>query len=396
MMRLRNCRLIPELSAGFAYTYADIEIEDGNICAVRKAGTCCNDTDAADAADTEEIDCHGMTLLPGFFDLHAHLSIASARETAEDGMERLIQAIGRLQAYTDLGITTLRDCGSCLRLAVPLGRGISKGVLKGPRILASGYMLAPPMMEELGCQMTKNMRIAEGADSFCKAAEQELAKGADFIKLYASASASKAAGQDAGEGSGAILTREEIRAAATAAEAAGTYAAAHAHSLASIKLCIEEGVRTIENATFIDHDTADAAASRRNTYLVPTFAVMMPEEGTADENAMRRIEVAAERIGYAYRAGCKMGFGTDLYNGDLSRFYHEFRIRRELCGMKNIDILLQATKYSAEIAGIADQTGEIREGLCADLTLIEGKPDEDIRVMYKKPKMVIQAGERLR
>ena len=63
--------------------------------------------------------------------------------------------------------------------------------------------------------------------------------------------------------------------------------------------------------------------------------------------------------------------------------------------MSSIDILLQATRYSAQIAGLGGVTGEIREGLAADLILVDGNPDEDISVMKQKPLAVIQGGEML-
>ena len=37
-------------------------------------------------------------------------------------------------------------------------------------------------------------------------------------------------------------------------------------------------------------------------------------------------------------------------------------------------------------------TGRIKEGLRADIIAVNGKPDEDIRVMLKKPKIVIKSG----
>ena len=71
----------------------------------------------------------------------------------------------------------------------------------------------------------------------------------------------------------------------------------------------------------------------------------------------------------------------------------EFRFRSENCHMENIDILLQATRYNAEIAGIENCAGEIREGLQADLILVDGKPDADISVMYKRPEKVWKKGK---
>ena len=387
-MILRNCRLIPELSEKSLPLLADVEITGKEITAITAARS-------ERPMGKNELDGRGKTLLPGLFDLHAHLSIASAEETPEAAMEKLLQALPALDAYTDLGVTFIRDCGSCLRLSLALRKAIEEGWINGPQIQAAGYMIAPPEMEQMGTQMTKTMTIADTEAAFRQAAEQEIDKGADFVKIYASGSASKMASAQGSSGAKPIMTRGEIRAAVEAAKAAGTYVSAHAHAQEAIKSCIAEGVRTIEHATFLDEETADRLRGKKDTWLVPTLAVMVPEENRGGEDPRQLIE-AAQRIAYAYRAGLKLGFGTDLYNGRLSRFFHEFRIRRELCGMREVDILLQATRYSAEIAGVEKQTGTIGEGLQADLLLADGNPDQDISVMYRKPLMVFQRGERRR
>ena len=109
------------------------------------------------------------------------------------------------------------------------------------------------------------------------------------------------------------------------------------------------------------------------------------------------LKLTAGRIKSAYEAGLKLGFATDSTVGmDQYEEGIEFRFRKELCGMKDLDILLQATKYNAEILGIEKETGEIKEGLAADLILVSGKPEQDISVMYHKPEAVFLAGERVR
>ena len=369
-MILKNCRLVPELSEPHGYSAADIEINQGKIVSIAE-------TQPERACSEEIIDCQGHTLLPGLFDLHAHLSIASAEETPDTAMRRLIQTIPRLSAYTDLGVTSIRDCGSCLRLTLPLRDAIAENILEGPMIQAAGYMLGPREMEKMGREMTMTMSIADNESGFYHAACYEREKGADFIKIYASSSASRMAAQSSHSGLRAIM-------------------AAHAHALEAIKSCIEEGVRTIEHGTFIDDETIELLLKKDGSYLVPTLSVLVDEEVPDEREYSSELREAAERIGRAYRAGCKMGFGTDLYNGELSRFPQEFRIRKELCGMRDLDILLQATKYSAEIIGAAEQTGTVKAGLRADLILVDGNPDQDISVMYKKPLMVFQNGERQR
>lgn len=388
-MLLRNCRLIPELSGMIDYQHADIEMEHGCIKRITKAGS-------ASSAEPG-IDCKGLTLLPGLFDLHAHVSIASAQETPMDAMRRLVEAMGRLKAYSNVGVTTMRDCGSTVGLAIALRDAVSRGVVKGPRVLASGYILAPEVMTYMGRQLMMVMDIANSEDEFRYIARRQLAQGADFIKLYASESASQCVGNDPRP----ILRREEVRAVVEIAEMAGTHVAAHAHSLSSIKLCIEEGVRSIEHATFIDPQTIKELEQHPDVFLTPTFAVLCPtqaDDPSSKEWTTKRhmLEIAAENIGNAYRAGHRLGFGSDLINGDMSQFFQEFKIRSELCGMKNVDILLQATKYSAEIVGLGGVTGEVKESLAADLILVNGNPDEDISVMYQPPLMVLQGGQLLK
>ena len=63
--------------------------------------------------------------------------------------------------------------------------------------------------------------------------------------------------------------------------------------------------------------------------------------------------------------------------------------------MADMDILLQATKYSAEIAGLTD-VGEVREGMTADLILVDGNPDQDIALMGRRPLKVWKSGKLVR
>ena len=70
----------------------------------------------------------------------------------------------------------------------------------------------------------------------------------------------------------------------------------------------------------------------------------------------------------------------------------EFQFRKEYCHMENLDIPLQATKYSAQIAGISHRVGEVKNGLAADLVLVNGDPAADISVMYSEPEKVWKNG----
>ena len=106
------------------------------------------------------------------------------------------------------------------------------------------------------------------------------------------------------------------------------------------------------------------------------------------------LEASAKCITNAYRAKLKLGFGTDTPIEDMEKHPGiEFKMRKEYCGMSNVDMLLQATKNSAFICGLENVTGQIKSGLAADLLLVDGNPDEDISAMYKRPEMVFRQGE---
>ena len=72
------------------------------------------------------------------------------------------------------------------------------------------------------------------------------------------------------------------------------------------------------------------------------------------------------------------------------------RYRRDYIGMSNLDILRQATRYSAEIVGLGDVIGQVRPGYEADLVLVSGDPVADLSVVYGKPDYVFQAGRLVR
>ncbi len=66
MTIIKNCRIVPYLTEGYDLQAADIVVEDKTISDIVPCGK-------LDGADASYIDLHGKTVLPGFFDLHAHL-----------------------------------------------------------------------------------------------------------------------------------------------------------------------------------------------------------------------------------------------------------------------------------------------------------------------------------
>ena len=222
--------------------------------------------------------------------------------------------------------------------------------------------------------------------------------GADFVKIFASG----AAANPSGKVEQSIMTPDEIRSAVEAAARKGSYVAAHCPADAAVRCCAENGVRTIEHATLMSERTLDAIlAMGAQVRLVPTLAVMHIGDGPQKAYWQARLgPMFAHCTGImqrAYQAGLKLGFGTDCAAGSYE--YEngtEFRFRKENCHMKDIDILLQATVINAEIAGIDNVVGQIKNGMRANLILVDGKPDKDISAMYHRPCKVWKNGKLVR
>ncbi len=383
-MILTNCRLVPELSGGVGSENGTVEIGNGRITSVS----------AARSLSPDAVDCGGKTLLPGLIDLHTHIVILNGvgMDKTHDRMGLLVAAAKHATQYLDNGFTTIRDCGSTFRAANYVREMVRSGALLAPDIISCGLAVMPTEVEP-GLPMAQHLSFADGCDEMRKAVRTEIAAGAQFVKLFASG----AAADPAGRPEQCIMSAEEIRTIVETAERKGRYTSAHCHSDSAVRLCIENGVRTIEHATLISDETLELALKSEKTLLIPTLAVMHISDGPRKAYWQARLgpmfEHCTAQMAKAYRAGARLGFGTDCAAG--SETYDkgiEFRFRRENCGMKDLDILLQATKINAEIAGLDGSVGEIRAGLKADLILVDGRPDEDISAMYRKPQKVWKDG----
>jgi imidazolonepropionase-like amidohydrolase len=52
------------------------------------------------------------------------------------------------------------------------------------------------------------------------------------------------------------------------------------------------------------------------------------------------------------------------------------------------EALVCATRYGAELMGLGDQAGLVREGFLADLLMVDGDPVEDVAVLQHKERLV--------
>jgi imidazolonepropionase-like amidohydrolase len=98
------------------------------------------------------------------------------------------------------------------------------------------------------------------------------------------------------------------------------------------------------------------------------------------DDARSRLQRSLEAVGVMHRAGVQFMAGTDVSNPYL---YPGFSLHDELAlfveaGLTPMEALQTATRNPAEFLGLSDSLGTVERGKFADLVLLEANPLEDI------------------
>lgn len=98
-------------------------------------------------ADAKVLDLSGMFVMPGFIDLHVHLTSGRGGAALLRKPDTYFSLLGAKNANTTLmaGFTTVRDLGSTGYTVLGLRDAITDGLVPGPKIIASGDPISPPM-----------------------------------------------------------------------------------------------------------------------------------------------------------------------------------------------------------------------------------------------------------
>lgn len=392
MLLLKNCNLIEELTEN-QIGKGDVLTHNGTIEAVG------NDLPAPPGADT--LDMSGKWLLPGLIDLHTHLDcegIELAEENLLSDTYRGFKAAAFAYKTLRAGFTTLRDVGARNLNDIFLRNAINNGYLPGPHLLVSGRVLTPTAVGN--DELPGEYREADGVDEVRKAVREQVAAGADLIK-YMGTGAMGHYGSDIGS---SLYTQEEVNALVEEATRHGRHVAAHAHGAGGIKTALRAGVRTIEHASMLDDECIELL-KKEKSYIVPTLCaagellhnetIEGPKALSMQRKNKANLETILHSLSKAYKAGLKMGYGTDKgtsYNWHGTN-YNELLYRHEYLGIEPIELLLQATRYSALIIRKDDEIGSIHSGMCADLIAVDDDPIKDITVMCKTPCFVMKSGQ---
>lgn len=392
MLLLKNCKFIPDLVEGYEGTTGDILVENDRIKSIAPCGTL--QTEEGD----QVLDMKGQYVLPGLFDLHIHLTLSGGETLVDNAKSAVQQTLDAVKYATDTlmaGFTTVRDVGSSYNVAVELRNAIQAGNFPGPNIVACGRIVTAT---ECGNDYFQDMYAeADGREEIWKAVREEMKRGADFIKIMGTG----AVMNPGGEPGQPIYTLDELKAVVEAAAFKDTYVATHCHGTQAIKNSIIAGVRTIEHATILDDEAIEMLKGSTTSYIVPTLTSLYALADSVPDTsifmkakAQKILGCLKEGLRKAYEAGLVIGFGTDqggvpLVHGENA---DEFALRRDFWGMKELDIIKQATINSAKIICMDQDYGTLKAGKAADIIAVSKDPLKDISAFRNNLTTVIKSG----
>jgi imidazolonepropionase-like amidohydrolase len=342
-------------------------------------------------AGARRVDLGRQTLMPGFIDMHVHLTgdadIGPYLALGLSDERRAIKGVKNARLTLLAGFTTVRNVGAESYGDVALRDAIAEGEVIGPRMLVSG----PPVGITGGHCSDENLlpseyglkgeAVANGPWEMRAQVRENIKYGADVIKTCSTGGVlSKGTALGAAQG-----TLEELTAIVEEAHARGLKVASHAHGTVGIKNAILAGIDTIEHASLLD-DEAIRLAIERGTYLsmdiYNTEYILSEGEknGLLKESLDKERSISAKQrasFSAAVKAGAKVVFGSDAGVYPHGMNGHQFS-RMVQFGMTPIQALQAGTSLAAEALGKSGEAGCADVGCHADFVAIDGDPLADM------------------
>jgi imidazolonepropionase-like amidohydrolase len=360
--------------------------------------------------DGAVLDLGGMTVMPGLWDAHIHITGTRNYSPAEHIINPhdylVIRAVEDCRNMLWAGITSVRDCGSLIALS--LKRAINEGVIPGPHIWASGLVISQTGGHAdaayLPIEMVRNNsdlsgRLADGPDDCRRATREAIRLGADFVKICTSGGVGSPATHPLNE----HFTPPEIAAITSEAHRAGRRVATHAQGAPGIKNAVREGVDSVEHGYFLDDECIDLMLEH-GTFLVPTFCLievfkasvrrpldMPPWRLRKQQEVIAAMEASLPK---AYKAGVKIATGSDYFGPPMRALKDnaDEPVTLVKYGMRAMDAIVAATRTAAECIGAEHDMGTLEKGKTADIVGIKGNPLDDITLLKSGVSFVMKDG----
>ena len=254
--------------------------------------------------NTQVQDLQGKYLLPGFIDVHIHLSFM---EKIEDWLGftdayGTLHALNHMRNYLKVGVMSYRDVGGPVNTMIALKTAIATKKIICGRLFPCGPIITTSAGHGAEMEQTSSVNIADTPDQFRILIRKLYNKGIRHIKISP------------------FYRLEDVKAAVDECKILDIPITSHGggvkdtHPPTMVKIAVEGGVNCIEHIPLIGPDVLDLM-KEKGTFLVPTLSVykrlydlefppILLERGWS-------IETQENFFKEALKLGIPIGIGTD-------------------------------------------------------------------------------------
>ena len=364
-----------------------------------------------EGAQVEELDYSGYTVMPGMVDAHTHLNgIGDGRAT--DDLATLPDDILLLQSAKNAlvtlrsGVTSIRENGAKGHTTLSLREAIRMDMAVGPHMMLCGRPLTIT-----GGHMWYFGSEADGIEGVQRGVRQLIKEGADYIKIVATGGSTRTSYPSLPS-----YNVDELRAIAQETHKFGKLTATHCGSTQGIINSLDAGIDMIIHCIFVEpdgtynfHQDVAERIGQAGAYVNPTIHVnraqllrLQSKEKAEGLTEGERLHLERVKHGHENRLedthrmismGLKVIGGSDSAWGvyPMGGFVHELECLVE-AGFSPSQAVQAGTRESAKSIGLGDTAGTLEPGKPADILVVDGNPDQDIKALWKVVAVFLEGG----
>lgn len=347
---------------------ATVVIDDGVITSIDKKGRV--------PRKTKKIDATGLSLLPGFFDLHVHYT-----PRGEPGTTPQIS-----QAYVAAGVTSVYDFAEAPEAFAPRREWLAG--MPGPHVNFAARM-STTNGHGADWSDTNTTKWVNTPFAATEAVKELLPYEPDVIKVFTD-------GWRYGSGiDNTSMDEPTLTALVAEAHANNIKILTHTVTVERAAIAGRAGVDILAHSMLdadVDQETIDILKTSGTAYA-GTLAVYeadkpgrpaFAENTPAMESRRIRFATGLRNVKALHDNGVLIALGTDAgmpLTPHGRSTLHEMELMVE-AGLSPAEALMAGTSNSAKAIDVIDQRGTIEVGKAADIVLIKGEPWTDISALY--------------